>query len=118
MVFRYYSVFKVHLHLSGDYSEKVTPVPIPNTVVKFLCADDTIWVTVWKSRSLPVYGPVVKRLRHRPFTAVTRVRFPVGSPPIKYALVAELADAPDLGSGGRPWGFESLQAHHLRLALL
>ncbi len=26
------------------------------------------------------YGPVVKRLRHRPFTAVTRVRFPSGSP--------------------------------------
>ena len=26
------------------------------------------------------YGPVVKRLRHRPFTAVTRVRFPFGSP--------------------------------------
>ena len=27
---------------------------------------------------------------------------------IKYADVAELADAPDLGSGGRPWGFKSL----------
>ena len=26
------------------------------------------------------YGPVVKRLRHRPFTAVTRVRFSSGSP--------------------------------------
>ena len=26
------------------------------------------------------FGPMVKRLRHRPFTAVTRVRFPVGSP--------------------------------------
>ena len=25
-------------------------------------------------------GPMVKRLRHRPFTAVTRVRVPVGSP--------------------------------------
>lgn len=25
------------------------------------------------------YGPVVKRSRHRPFTAVTRVRFPVES---------------------------------------
>ena len=25
-------------------------------------------------------GPVVKRSRHRPFTAVTRVRFPVESP--------------------------------------
>ena len=28
------------------------------------------------------YGPVVKRLRHRPFTAVTRVRFSSGSPPL------------------------------------
>ena len=27
-----------------------------------------------------IYGPVVKRLRHRPFTAVTRVRFSSGSP--------------------------------------
>ena len=27
------------------------------------------------------------------------------------AGVAELADAPDLGSGGRPWGFESLHPH-------
>ena len=26
------------------------------------------------------YGPLVKRLRHRPFTAVTWVRFPYGSP--------------------------------------
>ena len=26
-----------------------------------------------------IYGPVVKRLRHRPFTAETRVRFPFGS---------------------------------------
>ena len=25
----------------GDYSEKVTPVPISNTVVKLLCADGT-----------------------------------------------------------------------------
>ncbi len=27
-------------------------------------------------------GPMVKRLRHRPFTAVTRVRIPLGSPAI------------------------------------
>ena len=26
------------------------------------------------------HGPMVNRSRHRPFTAVTRVRFPVGSP--------------------------------------
>ena len=25
----------------GDYSEEVPPVPIPNTEVKLLCADDT-----------------------------------------------------------------------------
>ena len=29
--------------------------------------------------SFQPYGPLVKRLRHRPFTAVTRVRFPYGS---------------------------------------
>lgn len=29
----------------------------------------------------------------------------------RFAGVAELADAPDLGSGGRPWGFESLHPH-------
>ena len=36
---------------------------------------------IYKSllRKTVKYGPVVKRLRHRPFTAVTRVRFPSGS---------------------------------------
>ena len=29
--------------------------------------------------------------------------------------MAELADAPDLGSGGRPWGFESLHPHEKAL---
>ncbi len=28
------------------------------------------------------------------------------------AKVAELADALDLGSSGRPWGFESPLSHH------
>jgi hypothetical protein len=28
-----------------------------------------------------------------------------------YARVAELADALDLGSSGKPWGFKSLRAH-------
>ena len=36
------------------------------------------------------YGSVVKRLRHRPFTAVTRVRFPSES--LIYADVAQLAE--------------------------
>ena len=37
---------------------------------------------------------MVKRLRHRPFTAVTRVRFPSGSLLFKkkYADVAQLAE--------------------------
>ena len=34
------------------------------------------------------------------------VNFGVGE-----ARVAELADAPDLGSGGQPWGFESPLSH-------
>ena len=31
------------------------------------------------SQCATAYGPMVKRSRHRPFTAVTRVRFPMGS---------------------------------------
>lgn len=37
----------------GGNSEKVTPVPIPNTVVKLLCADDTWRVTARESKSSP-----------------------------------------------------------------
>ena len=37
--------------------------------------------TVFRTNSFfrSLHGPVVKRLRHRPFTAVTRVRFSSGS---------------------------------------
>ena len=38
----------------GDNSEEVTPVPIPNTEVKLLSADDTWWETAWESRTLPL----------------------------------------------------------------
>ena len=34
-----------------------------------------------------------------------------------YAGVAELADAPDLGSGGKPWEFKSLRPHHNMLGI-
>ena len=53
------------------------------------------------------HGPMVKRLRHRPFTAVSRVRFPFGSP---YGHVAQLVRAPASHAGGR-W-FESSSLHH------
>ena len=38
----------------SDNSEEVTPVPIPNTVVKLFSADDTRWETARESRTLPV----------------------------------------------------------------
>ena len=37
----------------GGYAEGVTPVPIPNTEVKPLRADDTALEAVWESRSPP-----------------------------------------------------------------
>ena len=40
---------------SGDYSEEVTPVPISNTVVKLLSAEDTWWEAAWENRSSPVF---------------------------------------------------------------
>ena len=39
--------------ISGGNSLRVTPVPIPNTMVKPEYADGTMLETVWKSRSLP-----------------------------------------------------------------
>ena len=38
---------------SGGFSERETPVPIPNTEVKPLCVDGTARGTVWESRTLP-----------------------------------------------------------------
>ena len=38
---------------SGDFTERATPVPIPNTAVKPLRADDTAWATAWESRTSP-----------------------------------------------------------------
>ena len=40
--------------ICGGNSEEVTPVPISNTVVKLLSADDTWWETAWESRTLPL----------------------------------------------------------------
>ena len=39
--------------ISGGYAEGATPVPIPNTEVKPLWADDTARVAAWESRSPP-----------------------------------------------------------------
>ena len=38
---------------SGDFVERVTPVPIPNTEVKPLGADGTARVAAWESRKSP-----------------------------------------------------------------
>ena len=37
----------------GGFSDKVTPVPIPNTAVKLISVDGTARATVWESRSPP-----------------------------------------------------------------
>src|SRR5260221_8752100 len=47
-----YSIY-LRSQASGDHRERVTPVPIPNTAVKPLIADDTARATVWESRTSP-----------------------------------------------------------------
>ena len=52
--------------ICGDYSGEDTPVPIPNTEVKLLSADDTWRATSRESKTLPLissirsYGQAVK----------------------------------------------------------
>ena len=103
---------KITSKKSGDYSKEATPVPISNTVVKLFCADDTWRATAWESRTSPVFlirlhGQAVKT---PPFHGGNPGSIPGGV--TNRARVAELADALDLGSSGRPWGFKSLRAHH------
>ena len=48
----------------GDYSEEVTPVPIPNTVVKLSCADGTAYGRVGRCQAFyntPCEGCVKSR---------------------------------------------------------
>ena len=44
----------------------VTPVLIPNTMVKTCAADGTILETVWESRWLPNYGGIAQLGEHLP----------------------------------------------------
>ncbi len=44
---------RVEQFFPGDFRERATPVPIPNTEVKSLFADGTALVTMWESRTLP-----------------------------------------------------------------
>ena len=41
----------------------VTPVPIPNTMVKTQAADGTMLETVWESRRMPDFGLVAQVVR-------------------------------------------------------
>ena len=45
----------MYLQKCGEYSEEVPPVPIPNTVVKLLSADDTWGATPWEIRTSQVF---------------------------------------------------------------
>ena len=58
----YFQNYEVNLHLCKlaskkcrDNSEEVTPVPIPNTVVKLFSADGTWLEAAWESRTSPVF---------------------------------------------------------------
>ena len=53
------------------------------------------------------FGPLVKRLRHRPFTAVTRVRVPYGSPIWRLSSAGRA-----LASHARGHRFEFCSLHH------
>ena len=41
------------LKIAGAYGDEVPPVPIPNTEVKLISAEDTWWVTAWENRAVP-----------------------------------------------------------------
>ena len=66
---------------SGDWSDEVTPGPIPNPVVKLASADGSTWATACKSRSLPE-GPVLPP----PFTPILHFKSPY--PLLQFAVIS------------------------------
>ena len=54
--------YEKRIEESGDYSGEDTPVPISNTEVKLLSADDTWRGTAWESRTLPVLKQATKHV--------------------------------------------------------
>ena len=48
-----FSIFLRSQKFSGDFVDRVTPVPIPNTEVKPVGADGTARETAWESRKSP-----------------------------------------------------------------
>ena len=41
--------------IAGDHNEEEIPVPMPNTEVKLLSAEDTYELPCWENRKLPVF---------------------------------------------------------------
>ncbi len=48
-----YSILREYPLKVGVDCDEVPPVPIPNTVVKLIRAEDTWRATAWKNRSVP-----------------------------------------------------------------
>ena len=56
---------KKFIQISGGNNEKDTPVPIPNTEVKLLSADDTWLETARENRSPPdIYSSIAQSVEH------------------------------------------------------
>ena len=62
----YFSIFEYEVHTCGLFFYGKKGCKVTLDMLKYLMLE-TNFMT---------YGSLVKRLRHRPFTAVTRVRFP------------------------------------------
>ncbi len=86
------------------------PGSIPGRVTKYaplMILGGRLPGKVGNCRLLRPYGQAVK-------TPQINCGYP-GSIPgrvTKYARQVDLADTPDVGSGGNPWGFKSLDAQH------
>ena len=48
-----YAYLAAAIYIVGVFIDEGPPVPIPNTEVKLICADNTRLETVWEDRSMP-----------------------------------------------------------------
>ena len=60
---------------SGNFTDRATPVPIPNTEVKPIEVDGTMVSRPWESRTLPVYLRCPVTIGYGAFLCIAPVSF-------------------------------------------
>ena len=83
----------------------------PKKIKKIEKIIDKVFISLY-TRKVNRHGGLAQLVEHLPYKQAVIGSSPIVSTTFILAGMAELADALDLGSSSREWGFKSLCPHH------